>query len=406
MLRNHWIVADMDGTLTPTPSKAGGKYLPLTHSPCLRPLAGLLQHGLNVCVVSTAGKRMWTQVFECLKPTLQAAAPPHCGTLALCGFSGAALFVSQKISSPSSADTPNHNYSVVNMIEDHAFRECNETVIAPHALPQLERVLRERFLNVMETIRKDPHYIPTLSKKYHAPLEDLVSRLAQHPNGEGVDALLSMQQLKQHGLYLTETNDALVDMQTVHVDGVPDPLVVQYTVLAVPMKYFDSIFTEEVRSELSTMGFVCKSQPNSVVVCRKGIDKATCVRWLCERYQNRWADGSAFSLDRALAFGDIPVSIDKPLTQFPPMSFVSVSIDPTLDPPGLLSLGGEELGTAAFLTALLEDVRQKSESTSPVANNDAKDERGEGSSSYFTEAKVTELLEKARRSLAETQGKL
>ncbi|CUF52843.1 Hypothetical protein, putative [Bodo saltans] len=122
MFKGHFLVADMDGTLTSTPSKAHGHYLPLSMSPCLTPLTTFLQRGGDVCVVSTAGRRMWPQIFDILRPALFSS--PANGRLFICGFSGAALFVS--------------NFQKQTMEEDVNYRHTalngNTTMLPPEHL--------------------------------------------------------------------------------------------------------------------------------------------------------------------------------------------------------------------------------------------------------------------------------
>lgn len=127
MFRGYWLVADMDGTLAPTPTKAHGKYFSLSQSAavfgprypsCLPHLRRFVASGGSLCVVSTAGKRLWQQLYADLARTLypppqppsssfstsgctspDATSPsvssPPPGQLLLCGFTGAALFRSR-----------------------------------------------------------------------------------------------------------------------------------------------------------------------------------------------------------------------------------------------------------------------------------------------------------------------
>lgn len=85
MFKGYWIVADVDGTLTPTPSKSGGKYYSLSMSAtvfgkakhyhsCLPLLRYFIARGGNVCAVSTAGRRLWWQLYNDLATVLYPAA--------------------------------------------------------------------------------------------------------------------------------------------------------------------------------------------------------------------------------------------------------------------------------------------------------------------------------------------
>ncbi|XQJ26082.1 hypothetical protein NXY56_002031 [Leishmania guyanensis] len=94
MFRGHWIVADMDGTLTPTPTRAHGKYLTLSHcmqtglgcgahyKSCLPWLRLFLELGGTLCVVSTAGKRMWSQLY--LRSSASAVSVEGCSHCCRC----------------------------------------------------------------------------------------------------------------------------------------------------------------------------------------------------------------------------------------------------------------------------------------------------------------------------------
>lgn len=372
----HWLVMDMDGTITPTPSSAGGHYLPLSESPCGGPLAAFVARGGSVCVVSTAGRRMWRQVFDVLAPTLfprckgaaaaaaaaasdgsssaaseNVAVPPP-GMLVICGFSGAAFFRSDAAQQL--------------LVEDIRYREI---ALAPHpsgssdgappttvttsgggstcvpvaAVPDIQAALVAVLRRVFALATDDPTYISQLSQKYHGPYTALVAMRREDPQRFEAE-VLTVESLGQHGKYLTATGDALLDAQW--VPGTTPPVIVQFSVLGVPMARFDEVFTPAVRAELEGLGVYCKKQPNSVVVAPQGVDKATCVSWLL-------AHEPTFALDRAIAFGDVPASIDRPLTLFPPMPFVSVSPVPEQDPPGVCHVGAEERGTAEFLKLLL-----------------------------------------------------
>ncbi|KAG5495218.1 hypothetical protein JKF63_02273 [Porcisia hertigi] len=71
MLTNYWLLADLDGTLVPTPHKANGRYLPITQSPCFEHIKNWLSNGGNVCIVTTADLRAIEQVYRPLRPFLK-----------------------------------------------------------------------------------------------------------------------------------------------------------------------------------------------------------------------------------------------------------------------------------------------------------------------------------------------
>jgi hypothetical protein len=348
-LSDYWLVMDMDGTIVPTPSKAGGHYIPLNESPCCEPLRAWLRHGGNLCIVSTAGRRMWRQVHAVLKPDLvrpraaDGGAARIGGRLLVSGFSGAAVFQS--------------NSETGDLTEDVEYRETAvEGGTCPSAA-QLEalialsiKVIQQFLLRALD----DDSLVKALSKKYHAPYHKLLDGI----RAVGADAffadVLTREAMLKHGAFLHETNDALVDVQI--IPGTE--AAAQVTTLGIPMARFAEFFPDDVVAELRDGGVHVKPQPNSVCMVREGIDKATLVRWLA-KHRNRYGEPH-FELRRAIAFGDNPSVVDKPLTWFPEMPFVSLA--PTRDgtPAGdhVVHVGGEEEGCAAFLTQLMAKVEE------------------------------------------------
>jgi hydroxymethylpyrimidine pyrophosphatase-like HAD family hydrolase len=331
----RWLVLDMDGTITSTPTKGGGHYLDLTKSPCMRPLARWLQLGGSLFVVSTAGKRMWRQVHEQLQPHLVPSdAVPAPGRLVLCGFSGAAMFHSQ----PGTGE----------LLEERKFRSDavdGGTVIDAAQVDPIIAIGRRVVHNFFRAAAADPTLVPLLSRKYHAPYTKLLATRAELGEQRFHDEVLTADNMLETGRYMTETNDRLIDRQV--VPDLPGPMVIpQFTVIGIPMARFGEFFTADVLAELRACGVYAKAQPNSVVVARQGINKATAIQWLADKGA---ADFGGFDLRRAVAFGDSPEVVDRPMTVFPPMPFVSLAMDPSRDPPGLLHVGGEEEGTAHFV---------------------------------------------------------
>jgi hypothetical protein len=162
--------------------------------------------------------------------------------------------------------------------------------------------------------------------------------------------LLEVESLMTYGKIIGETNDAIIDEQT--LPDTEPPVVAQYTLMGIPMNYFHDIFSNDIVAVFKEMGIHCSAQPNSVALTASGVDKATCVRWLADQSNSGALGGKTLDLRHAIAFGDIPSTIDRPLTALPPMAFVSVSMDSAADPPGVLHVGGEEAGTALFLENL------------------------------------------------------
>ncbi|KAG5508783.1 hypothetical protein JKF63_05281 [Porcisia hertigi] len=580
MFRGHWIFADMDGTLTPTPTRAHGKYLPLSHcmqtelgcrtryKSCLPWLRLFLERGGSLCVVTTAGQRMWSQLYPDLAPALfrlraaaavssasadeRSFAPPGSsppmsssvapGALYLCGFTGAALFRSrpwQEVwldmdrlhphwrvpsrppdpSSPSGDENLQSGETAVaeamvppagvgleewtEYREQGAAREAASTPATPNnrsatmdaaACRLARREGRQALVRFFEhasyicghnATRARDFFAACLSTKYHSVFADLLQQLlaevhACAPPEDNATCsaptdrpyvcfseskVLSSTALAQHGFFLHETGDALVDAQVVPradgtvADGAP---VAQVVVMGIPMRFFEHVFPAMddgasssktppgsprswhccprcaaagagARQRLEAAGLEVKSQPNSVCLHRRGVDKATCVRWFLDQNERHQLK---LELAQALAFGDMPESVDAPLTNFFPMRFISVSpkgdsvarladinrpaafcstsshIDGApgeRQPPphdhlsdnahSILHVGGEEEGTALFLEELF---------TSCTSEQMQDQQRGAGSSpsvsgeaapvvNWFTADRVAACAFRARR---------
>ena len=335
MLKGCWLVCDMDGTLLSQPSKAGGRYPPLSESPCKPHLQKWLELGGSLCACSTAGRRMWKQLYEELKGDIRTTACPNRGRLAICGFSGAAMYLSNMAGE---------------MIEEVAYRQTavsGGTALSSSEQTMIEALGYDVIHNFLKAASTDETLIPSLSAKYHKPYTALLEQLRAVGEDKFRTEVLTQENMLIHGQYLVETNDALIDLQS--VPGIEEKVVVQYTVLGIPMARFEKFFTANVIESLTSQGMYCKKQPNSVVIARQGVDKATCVRWMETN-----GEYFEFSLNRAVAFGDVPATVDRPLTIHPPMEFVSVSNSPKDDPPHVLSIGGEEDGTAIFVEELIK----------------------------------------------------
>lgn len=71
MLRGCWLLTDLDGTLVSTPHKAHGQYLSVADGPCLGALQKWLSLGGNICVITTADRRVFQQVHVPLQLTVK-----------------------------------------------------------------------------------------------------------------------------------------------------------------------------------------------------------------------------------------------------------------------------------------------------------------------------------------------
>ncbi|EPY22350.1 hypothetical protein STCU_08224 [Strigomonas culicis] len=440
MYKGYWLVADMDGTLVPTPSRAGGQYFSFSESvrhfanaqvlsatvlagrrrgpspykstlPYLREFIG---QGGSLCVVSTAGRRLLRQVYADLAlalfpdyPPGRTAASAAPGRLLLCGFTGAVLFRSRPPAAAyhtAAAMAAGPVLPIGAGLEEWVdYRregaDGASTLMSPAQCDVAAAEGRSAVVRLFEHAAAEggepaAFFSAVLSRKYVAPYTSLLQRLrAEVPPSaaacfDAAPALRLDPCLSAHGYYLRETRDALVDCQRVPgADGAvaADAPCAQVTVMGIPACLFDAVYPPrrgaapslgccaacEARRRAATerieaAGLVVKSQPNSVVLHRRGMDKGTCVRWLL-----RHREALDFSLERALALGDVPATVDRPLAAFAPMRFVSLS--PMADDGvhegeggdaegdvsdaalrrNLCHVGGEEEGTACFLEQLL-----------------------------------------------------
>jgi hypothetical protein len=345
-----WLVVDMDGTIVPTPSKAGGHYEPLTTSPCYAPLRSWIRHGGNLCVVSTAGRRMFTQVYEPLKDDLLPTPEyPRPGRLIISGYNAASMFASE-------ADGT--------LVENADYRHLaveGGTCIPRECIPEFKALFTERFRRLFEIASHDPTFISALSKKYHEPYSRLVALRkemgAQRFNAE----ILTDATLTTPGAVLKSPKNSMLGMLS--IPGTE--AVAQVSMLGVPSSRFDELFGDAHIENLARLGLAIHRQPNSVVICRSAVTKGTCVNWL-----QRHSETYGFDVANAIAIGDAPITVDRVLLQFPGMPFVSVSPTPDDDPldrPHLVRVGGEEVGCARMLTALVSAVWASS--ASPASAN-------------------------------------
>lgn len=491
MFKGHWLVADVDGTLLPTPSKAGGLYLSFAsacarreaqrpdgarryHS-CLPALTRFIRSGGSLCVVSTAGKRLWQQVYTDLAPALFPPAPPPSaspGRLLICGFTGAALFRSlPRASLPAEwqqCHTP-EGYTgppppSVALEEWADYRVSGQTTLSDvdeRVAVEEGRAAIIRFFEHASAVsghdihRASAFFTRCLSAKYHCVYTDMLREMlaetgtapSTSPTAHGEPVCfadtepMKREYLTTHGYFLKETHDALLDSQRVpRADGTvaADAPVAQVVVMGVPMAAFPLIFqrrapaasdgtgeaevlrccpkcfarsmtlTDGAATEpagiarLEARGLAVKRQPNSVCIHKESVDKGTCVRWLVDHgAELGGCEGEGFSLHRALSFGDVPATVDRPLAEFPPMRMISVSPLPNdgcaspaalerLVEGGMLHVGGEEEGTAVFLDYLLDDCERSAQGAVSTG----------GTETWFTAARVASCAAKAAKAVS------
>ena len=344
-LLRSWLVVDMDGTITPQPSKAGGQYEPLTQSPCFSGLSRWIRAGGSVCVLSTAGARMWKQIWEPLRSIVVDVncQPGDAPELILGAFNGAALY-------RFSADK-------ADLIEISSYRTRYNTTLDLDVCDKVQTILRRILCRFFALAQNDDTFVTALSKKYQEPFRYLLAQRESLGIDRFEDDCLNLKAILTYGLYLKETNDALLDIQ--YVDTGDGKVPALMTLLGIPMARFDVCFTKDDLEQLSALNCYVKSQPNSVCVGRKHIDKSTAIRYLIEAGANNDLSERKmhFRLANSIAAGDNPASVDRPMTLFlPEMPFISLSKLPDSDPPGVIHVGDEEEGFARFLDSLMEYV--------------------------------------------------
>lgn len=367
-----WLLFDLDGTITPSPHKAHGKYLPLTESACNAPLREFMKQDGRLCVISTAGKRMWMQIYEPLRDILKekfqqnvlsipddqvekkkAAAEHEKGRFILSAFTGAGMYYNHDAESE--------------LQEDQVYRLQKKTTFLPEHVPDIFKLLREQIVfKIFETAAKDPSYIEVLSKKYH----DVFAYLLAAREKEGVEKFqetyLSLERLTKHGEYLKETNDALLDVQ--YIPNVAEKIIAHVNVLGVPMARYHDIFTQELRDTLiSKYGVSAREQPNSVCVATTALDKTVPIEFILQEHK-LCPYLHDFVAESAITCGDNVDSVDKPFTQFPSIVCVSVGNKKLSEPvwsdlkkncAKLVAIPGEEEGTAKFLQILLDESKNQ-----------------------------------------------
>lgn len=341
-----WLVADMDGTVLPTPHSAGGRYVPLNDSPAFLPLVAWLQRGGNLAIVSTAGRRMLRQVHAPLLDTLQ---HPGCGRLLLCGFSGAGL-----VANSGRGMLPVCGYAdALCMSETEAEEVLSILTNAVHVY--------------VSVLAANPHVIDALSSKYHEPLRRLLEERRVLGDDVFNCTVLTAAHLTERGRFLRETGDAIIDRQLLgelSTGDVTDRRVAQYCVSGIPLRHFDLAIPAAVREVLAEKyQLECRAQPNSVVVARQHVDKSAFVEFLRDARHRTNSDGNLdrfpTGLDHVVALGDCPESVDRPLTLYPEMVFISAARAKDVDASradNVVYVGDEERGVARFLQQLLVEL--------------------------------------------------
>ena len=366
-----WLLFDLDGTITPSPHKAHGQYLPLTKSSCNEPLQNFMREGGRCCVISTAGKRMWMQIYEPLKQVLKELYDKATnkeeeeGRFVLSAFTGATMYYS---SGPE-----------VSLVEDKSYRLTKKTTFAPEHVDAIFKTLREIVIKIFTVAASDPTYVQILSKKYHVVFETLLAAREKEGAEKFNETYLSLPNITQHGLYLKESGDALLDVQI--VPGIDEKIIAHMNVLAVPMARFGEIFTQEVCSTLkSKFGVTARAQPNSVCIATDNLDKSVPIEYMLQEYKTK-NYLREFVPEAAICAGDNVDSVDRPFTGFPQIACISVGTktlsedvlrDVNKNCRRLVEVGGEEDGTAKFLVELVAQAQKKQQQDNSSFEENAK----------------------------------
>ena len=441
--RGLFMVADMDGTLTPTPTKSGGFLTPISKSPTFEPIRRFLQEGGTLIVETNAGTFPFDQIYKPLRSTLKElydederefhinlekegrtnSAPSsidECyqdGKLILCPFSGAAMFVSvlnretgevemkederfaktaratcctnsfeyfrwgkkrdSKNNKKNDDEQMNKNNNPCFDVNDPCYKDPTTFIPEAH-VPELLDAIRGVICKTFALMDEDPTYLPSLSRKYREALPPVIAMRRELGVERFEKEVLSMENLLEYGRFLQASNNPLLDLQRVSGGNL-----VQINVLGTAMSWFDELWPESLRDELATVYSAhAKRQPNSTTLSKDQVNKGLPIRYLSAQRQretelffsnnNNNKNNSKhhhpvrycwdFKLKNAIGFGDHPHFTDYPMTQFPPMPFVSLSQKKSEellpDWPYKTEMihvrYGEEDGTAKYLSALVD----------------------------------------------------
>lgn len=430
------MLADMDGTITPTPSKSGGFITPISKAPTFEPVQRFLREGGTLVVQTNAGTFPFKQLFDPLKSTLEElynfdvssgdtstttnatnATDPYegkDGRFLLSPFSGAALYVScldrqtGKVEMKEDARFAKtarntcctsfeyHTWGRHNTCgEKRFYHTCldqndpcykDPTTFIPEAhVDELLATIRQVQCRAFALMDEDPTYLPALSRKYRDALPPVVA-LRRELGAERFDReVLTMDNLLLYGKFLQASHDPMLDLQRVSGGNL-----VQINILGTLMARFDDLWPEALRDELAAKYSIhIKRQPNSTTISKDQVNKGLPIRYLSALRQREDTDlvvpatgrkvkyCHEFSLRNAIAFGDHPHFTDYPMTQFPPMPFVSVSPkkseEQLPDWPYKTQMihvnVPEEEGTAKYLNALVDFCVKNNSQDEYVANN-------------------------------------
>jgi hypothetical protein len=383
----------MDGTLTPSPSKSGGHLTPISKSPVWQPMVDFIQEGGSLLVLTNAGTFPFTQIWEPLRPVVDAL-PPGAGDgrVLVSPFSGAGMYVGVS-SSSALCLAPGCNKD---MLEDTDFTQ--HALVMPSGEERSTAIERERLQEVLEQLRRimfevfqylaeDPTFLPLLSRKYRDLLPPVIAQRRAMGAAAFNEQVLTLPNLLEYGRFMRGTAE-FVPLPLIDVQRTRTGEVVQINILATPIAKFDELFTPERRRVLrDDFELHVKRQPNSTTISKNRVNKGLPIRWMQDlgphksgtrhhtetfpcnsggiRNQVQWNYGANFTLERAIALGDHPAFTDYPMACVPPMPFVSVTkrpVEESKEFPFLTKmhfLSNEEEGTAAFMRTLVQQCTER-----------------------------------------------
>uniref|UniRef100_A0A6B2LLR6 Uncharacterized protein n=1 Tax=Arcella intermedia TaxID=1963864 RepID=A0A6B2LLR6_9EUKA len=174
----------MDSTLVARPPS--GLFPTLQESPCFSPLLEALRQGQGLVVVTTASRRAFHQIWECIPATLKTN-----GKVIMSLSDGACLLYSD------------HQGNLTHDPEYQLHGAPGGTVISRQDCDKLKPILRNIFLSMLKEFQKDRHKINLLSQKYHTPLNKLLDEIEERK--ETLEAAVSLHLMTSRGAIMKET---------------------------------------------------------------------------------------------------------------------------------------------------------------------------------------------------------
>lgn len=335
-LRDKWLVADMDSTLISRTQT--GNCQRLDQGPCYQPVMEWLERGGNLCVITTATQRAFTQLWDCIPPELRANRQ-----VVLSMSEGANLIHGDA-----------HGQAVIDR-EYRAQALPGGTCLSSREVNEIVGQMRQVVCRFFADALRDPEIIQLLSHKYHSPLGKVLVELAN--SSRPMEDVLTTERLLTPGGIMQSTGERYISINQVrlpHLEAVTEAsgLYCSVSVMGVPQARAGRYLQRDSPALLRQLRADVALAPNSLHVKRVDVDKASPLAWMTMVPSYR------FSFHNAVAFGDSPRGNDAPLATFSPFGMDFISVAPALDavPPRLrtLHVGGLEHGTAKVVKAIVD----------------------------------------------------